>query len=61
MELDIKGEVPKLLHELVETHLDDLGYNETELQELLALNKDEFKAQYLQDPSRPFLRIIHQT
>ncbi|SRR6266699_1419178 len=61
VELDIKGEVPKLLHELVETHLDDLGYNETELQELLALNKDEFKAQYLQDPSRPFLRIIHQT
>ena len=60
VELDIRGEVPQLLHELVETHLDDLGYSETELQEILALNKDEFKAQYLQDPSRPFLRIIHQ-
>lgn len=60
IELDVRGEQPQLLHELVETHLNDLGYSKADMQEILALNEDELRTQYLQDPSQPPLRLMRR-
>lgn len=59
IELDVTGEKPQLLHEIIEAHTNELGYSEEDLQEILALNLDELEQQYLQDPSQPYLRVIH--
>lgn len=60
VELDPGGEHPSLLHELVETHVSELGYAEAEMAALLVLNPSELWTLYLQghDVSRPPLRIV---
>lgn len=59
-ELDIMGEQPRLLHELVEAHQKELGYSEEDLRVLLPLNDDELEKFYLHDPAqpRPRLKIV---
>ena len=59
-ELDVTGEQPRLLRELVETHQKELGYSKEDLRMLLPLNDDELEKFYLHDPAqpRPRLRIV---
>ena len=58
-ELDVAPEPPTLLKELVDAHLDELGYSEEELAKLLSLRLDDFKTKYLiTDVTRPKLKII---
>ncbi len=47
-ELDVKGEQPHLLNELIEKYRNDLNYSIDELSQVLALNKEEFWSLYLQ-------------
>ncbi len=60
VELDPGGEQPILLHELVETHITELGYTESDMGSLVALNPGELWALYLQghDLTRPPLRVL---
>jgi Zn-dependent peptidase ImmA (M78 family)/DNA-binding XRE family transcriptional regulator len=60
IELDISGEQPHLLRELIEAHQKELGYSLDDLRILLPLNEDELWAYYLEDPShpRPRLRLV---
>lgn len=59
VELDIDGEVPHLLHELIDAHRNDLGYSTADLAELLALFDDELLEQYIDDGAQPGLRLVH--
>lgn len=60
VELDPEDERPTLLYELVETHITELGYDESDLGSLVALNPNELWALYLQghDLARPPLRVL---
>ncbi len=53
IELDVSGELPRLLHELIEAHQKELGYTVEDLRMLLPLNDDELWKFYLQDPTLP--------
>lgn len=61
IELDVSGEQPRLLHELIETHQKELEYSEDDLRMLLPLNDEELWAFYLQDPlhPRPHLKVMN--
>ncbi len=52
-EYDLPPEEPRLLRELVETHIQDLGYSADDLRELLALNAPELWSIYLREQSQP--------
>ncbi len=60
IELDISGEQPRLLHELIEAHQNELGYTIEDLRMLLLLNDDELWKFYLRDPilPRPRLKLM---
>jgi Zn-dependent peptidase ImmA (M78 family)/DNA-binding XRE family transcriptional regulator len=58
IELDVTGEQPCLLRELVETHFDALGYTERDLNKILPLNQEELRSWYLDDGTRPSLTLI---
>ncbi|HKP54462.1 MAG TPA: XRE family transcriptional regulator [Chloroflexia bacterium] len=47
LELDVAGEEPKLVCELVEAHVHDLGYSDTDFSYLVALNPNESWEYYL--------------
>lgn len=53
IELDVAGEQPYLLHEIIETHQTELGYSVEDLRKLIPLNDDELWKFYLQDPLHP--------
>lgn len=59
VELDVTGEEPRLLHELVTTHVDKLGYTETDLAKILPLNAEELHSWYLSGEIPPSLRLVH--
>jgi Zn-dependent peptidase ImmA (M78 family)/transcriptional regulator with XRE-family HTH domain len=56
-ELDIQGEEPTLLKELINTHR-SLGYSADEIAELLALYRTEFDSLYSEDRGRGAVRIV---
>ncbi len=56
-ELDFPKEKPSLLLELINFHLDELDYNENELNELLGTFPKDFKSMYLNQKSP--LRLIN--
>jgi len=58
VELDVHGEKPTLLREMIEAHLDELGYTGDELKEVLALSKREVRALYLGDEPNGRLKAI---
>lgn len=58
VELDVGGEAPELLHELIETYRKDLGYSIADLQEMLPLNDEELWLQYLEGSDQPPLHMI---
>ena len=58
IELDIEGEQPSLLEEIIETHRKDLGYSIADLSESLLLSEDEVWTLYLRGHDQPSLRII---
>jgi Zn-dependent peptidase ImmA (M78 family)/transcriptional regulator with XRE-family HTH domain len=60
IELDVEGEQPNLLDELIETYRKDLGYSIADLQEVIPLNEEELWSQYLQGRDQPPLRIIQR-
>ena len=53
IELDVSGEQPYLLYELIQAHQKELGYTVEDLRRLIPLNDDELWKYYLQDPTRP--------
>lgn len=58
VELDVQGERPSLLRELVDTHLHDLGYSPADIRKLMLLNDGELYSFYLRDHSKPPLRAV---
>jgi hypothetical protein len=58
-ELDVTGEQPSLLKEIIETHLNELAYSTDDLGRILALNDRELWSYYLQDQNQPLFRVIH--
>lgn len=50
--VEIKAEQPKLITEIVEVHLDDLGYSVEELSKALHIEVAEFAGDYLRGVSR---------
>lgn len=59
VELDVTGEAPTLLHEIIDTHLSDLGYTTGEVQQLMAIHDDEFVGSYLGGTRQgPRLRVL---
>jgi Zn-dependent peptidase ImmA (M78 family)/DNA-binding XRE family transcriptional regulator len=58
-ELDVIGEQPSLLNEIIETYLKELGYTTEDLARILPLNDRELWSQYLQGQGQPLFRIIH--
>jgi Zn-dependent peptidase ImmA (M78 family) len=58
-ELDAPQEKPTLLSELIELHLEELGYSVEQLSDRLALFADEFVSIYLSPKSH--LRLVQQT
>lgn len=52
-EYDLPPERPRLLRELVEAHIHDLGYSPSDLAELIPLNEVELWAAYLREQSQP--------
>ncbi len=60
IELDVSGEQPRLLHELIESHQKELEYTVEDLRQLIPLNDEELWKFYLQDPllSRPYLKVM---
>ncbi len=60
IELDVSGEQPCLLHEMVETHRTELGYSIEDIRRLIPLNDDELWKFYLQDPLHlhPHLKVM---
>lgn len=58
IELEVGGEEVGLLDELIETYRKDLGYTNTDLQEIIPLNEEELWSQYFQKRDHPHLRII---
>jgi Zn-dependent peptidase ImmA (M78 family) len=54
--LPLQPEEPSLIHELVDCHLNDLGYDEASMGRLLHLELKEFRSQY-RDTSAP-LRLV---
>lgn len=58
VELDVNGEEPSLLNEVIETHRKELGYSIEELCQILAINEDEMWAMYLRGYEVPSLKIV---
>lgn len=58
VELDVEGEQPRLLKELIESYLKDHGNSITYLSETLALNEGELKAWYLHEQGQPSSHMI---
>lgn len=58
IELDIKGESPHLIDELIEAHRNDLGYSTDDLCQMFPLFEEEFWSLYIHKPERPSLRLI---
>lgn len=58
VDLDVPGEQPTLVRELVETHLRDLGYDHHDLHDLLCLGDEELWLYYLRDQDRTPLRVM---
>ncbi len=58
VELDVDGEQPALLQELVRIHQRELGYSRKDMHYLLALNDEELDAIYLQSPTDPGARPL---
>jgi Zn-dependent peptidase ImmA (M78 family)/DNA-binding XRE family transcriptional regulator len=54
--LPIPVEEPTLISELIQTHLEELGYDDTALSKLLHLELAEFRSQY--KPGSPKLRVL---
>lgn len=62
VELDVEGEQPSLLNELLDAHRNELGYTTADLGSLLRLNDDDLYKYYLhQQEARPTLRIVEAT
>ncbi len=60
-EYDLPAEEPRLLRELIETHIQDLGYSADDLRKLLALNEVELWSFYLREQSQPPpLKVVPQ-
>lgn len=57
--LPIGVETPSLISELIQTHLEDLGYDDTNLSKLLHLELAEFRSQY--KSGSPKLRVLRST
>jgi Zn-dependent peptidase ImmA (M78 family) len=51
-ELDVQGEIPTLLDEIIEMHRTQLNYSISDLRTLLMLNEQELRAEYLQGHER---------
>lgn len=60
-ELDVDGEQPSLLQEIIETHINELGYSTSDLGRILALNDRELWSHYLQDQNQPLFRVIRNS
>ncbi len=58
VDLDIDIEHPSLVRELIEMHENDLGYSESELQELLPLREKEFREWYTDQLAGSGLRLV---
>ncbi|HUY79049.1 MAG TPA: XRE family transcriptional regulator, partial [Ktedonobacterales bacterium] len=61
IELDVGGEVPTLLRELVEAHLNDLDYSPADLAQLIPLNKDELWEVYLKPLNQSSMYVVEQS
>jgi len=57
-ELDVHGEQPTLLRELITAHLQELGYSPAELESVLALNEEEFRSLYGWDEAEKPMRVV---
>jgi hypothetical protein len=51
VEFDIRGEQPRLIFELLEAHIEDLGIAYSDLPDLLMLNDHEFQSIYGTNPT----------
>jgi Zn-dependent peptidase ImmA (M78 family)/DNA-binding XRE family transcriptional regulator len=58
IELDIKGERPSLINELIEAYREDLGYSMEDLCQMLALFEEELWSMYLRKYDQPPLRLV---
>lgn len=58
VELDVDGEEPSLVQELIQAHREDLRYSDADLAELLALTEDEFAVIYLQPRRKKGLYVV---
>jgi Zn-dependent peptidase ImmA (M78 family)/DNA-binding XRE family transcriptional regulator len=61
IELDVQGEDPFLIKELIETYQDELGYSLKDLSQMLTLHEEEVSSLYFSNNKRPPLRIIHNS
>jgi Zn-dependent peptidase ImmA (M78 family) len=59
-ELDVRGEEPRLIHELIETFQNELDYSKDDLQSILPLCDEELYSFYLQNDAhpKPLLRLV---
>lgn len=58
MEIDIPREVPSLLKQLVNVHLNDLQYTVTEFAQILHLEENELYGHFLEKPKMPRLMSV---
>ncbi len=58
VELDIKGEEPKLVKEIIDAHLNELDYTMHDLLEILPLHENELKTYYWEESRRKHLKLV---
>jgi len=58
VELDLSGEQPRLLFEMIDAHREELGFNLDELQILLRVNRPEFQTAFERAAHGPKLRLV---
>lgn len=58
VELDIQGETPRTLQELIEIHQEQLGYSLGDLAQTLALEEEEVLAAYLSHQPQRHLKLV---
>ena len=51
--IEIEGDNPTLLREIIDAYIEDMGYDKTELAKILYLSEDEFDVNYLGAKPKP--------
>ncbi|MBS1774416.1 MAG: ImmA/IrrE family metallo-endopeptidase [Bacteroidetes bacterium] len=55
--IDIEADKPSLLREIIDTYIEDLGYNKAELANILHITENEFDVNYLGARPKPKIKI----